>query len=619
MDSRSHIGYLLEFTTPPPRDCPVKQTPLPLDQSKRSVLLQEVDKLLTKKAIYKIYPPFLPGFWSTFFLAPKKTGDWRPILNLKPLNAYIRPKRFRMENLSYVLRSHFQGYWATSIDLKDAYLHVPIHKAHHKWLRFMIQGQAYAFRCLPFGLSTAPRVFTRIVKSIGAALRRKGVIIFLYLDDWLILAPSRELVIQHTAMALEFLKVLGFIVNLGKSNLIPTQFPIFLGASFDLLRSLVRPTVDSFLQTQNETFAVTTSSSLQTEYPPAFKDGTGLSGGIKRADMVVPEIESDSGCVIPSAGSSVGSGDRCFTVRLGGHMCNQTARGVWSLEESREHINVLEMWAVERTLLHFVHFVTGKTVLVKTDNTTVVAYINKQGGTRSPSLCLHVRRILFWCMDHGIQLRARHIPGVDNVLADSLSRWGALTPTEWTLSSQVFQALRAQRGFISIDLFASHHNHRLPVYCSRVQDDSALACDALSIDWTGMAAYAYPPISLIPRVLQKIRRENCIVLLIAPWWPRQAWFHALIQLLVDCPIVLPLNNDLLRMPGSQVRFHDVQHLKLTAWTLSNDVVRRRGFLSRLPSWSLVEEENPLSRYTLLVSSVSSNGVIRNKSVPILQL
>ena len=149
-------GYLLEFTSNPPQDCPVRQTVLPLDVLKRSVLLEEVQKLLDKNAIYKILPPYQQGFWSTFFLAPKKTGDWRPILNLKPLNVFIKPKRFRMESLSYVLRSRFQGYWATSIDLKDAYLHVPIHSSNHRWLRFMVQGQAYAFRCLPFGLSTAP-------------------------------------------------------------------------------------------------------------------------------------------------------------------------------------------------------------------------------------------------------------------------------------------------------------------------------------------------------------------------------------------------------------------------------------------------------------------------------
>ena len=120
----------------------------------------------------------------------------------------------------------------------------------------------------------------------------------------------------------------------------------------------------------------------------------------------------------------------------GGHIDSHTARGVWSRLVSREHINVLEMWAMERVLLlYFIQFISPtKGVLVKTANSTVVTYINKQGGTRSPSLCLHVRRILLWCEDHDIRLNARHIPGVVDVLADSLSQGGNIRPTEWTLS-----------------------------------------------------------------------------------------------------------------------------------------------------------------------------------------
>ena len=175
-------GYKLEFTSRPPR-VQIRLTPLPADKARRNALLEEVKALLGKRAIYHIKPPYQSGFWSTFFLAPKKTGDWRPILNLKPLNAYIKPKKFRMETLNTVLKSPIKGMWAVSIDLKDAYLHIPIHQDHHRWLRFKVNGQAYAFRCLPFGLSTAPRVFTRVVKTVRAYLRRNGVQINQYLDD----------------------------------------------------------------------------------------------------------------------------------------------------------------------------------------------------------------------------------------------------------------------------------------------------------------------------------------------------------------------------------------------------------------------------------------------------
>ena len=75
-------------------------------------------------------------------------------------------------------------------NLKDAYLHIAIDPSDKKWLGFSIDEQTYRFKSLPFGLSTAPRTFTRIVKVVAEHFRRKGVSVFVYLDDWLLTAPS---------------------------------------------------------------------------------------------------------------------------------------------------------------------------------------------------------------------------------------------------------------------------------------------------------------------------------------------------------------------------------------------------------------------------------------------
>ena len=85
--------------------------------------------------------------------------------------------------------------------------------------------------------------------------------------------------------------------------------------------------------------------------------------------------------------------------------------GVWSEDQSRLHINVLEMKAIFLSLSRAVHKVKNSTVLVSTDNTTVVAYIRHQGGTRSPDLSEEVWNILNLCLAHNIQLLAKHIPG----------------------------------------------------------------------------------------------------------------------------------------------------------------------------------------------------------------
>ena len=70
------------------------------------------------------------------------------------------------------------GLWLASIDLKDAYFHIPIYRGHWKYLRFCIAGKVYQFLVLPFGLSSAPRVFTKILLALIAYLHSQGVHIY---------------------------------------------------------------------------------------------------------------------------------------------------------------------------------------------------------------------------------------------------------------------------------------------------------------------------------------------------------------------------------------------------------------------------------------------------------
>ena len=101
--------------------------------------------------------------------------------------------------------------------------------------------------------------------------------------------------------------------------------------------------------------------------------------------------------------------------------------------ESKLHINYLELKAVLLALKAFEPLCRGRVVLVATDNTTVVAYINKEGGLRSGSLCALLWRLLSWCNLREICLRAHHIPGRLNMIADKLSRHHQVNQTEWSL------------------------------------------------------------------------------------------------------------------------------------------------------------------------------------------
>jgi len=123
---------------------------------------------------------------------------------------------------------------AVSVDLEDAYFHVAVLPEHRKYLRFGYRGNVFEFQVLPFGLSTAPRTFTRIVKCISAFLKTQGVDMFQYLDDWLIWAITYQILIRSRELTLRWTHQLGFLINEKKSDLTPTVLPGFIGSEIDL-------------------------------------------------------------------------------------------------------------------------------------------------------------------------------------------------------------------------------------------------------------------------------------------------------------------------------------------------------------------------------------------------
>ena len=133
-------------------------------------------------------------FLSNIFLVPKKTGDMRPVINLKPLNVFVQKIHFKIENINTALDSIAPGDYLVSIDLKDAYFSILIFKPHRKFLRFKWSDQTYEFTCLPFGYSLAPRVFTKVLKPVISQLRENGHRLVIFLDDILLIGSGRVFV-----------------------------------------------------------------------------------------------------------------------------------------------------------------------------------------------------------------------------------------------------------------------------------------------------------------------------------------------------------------------------------------------------------------------------------------
>ncbi len=210
---------------------------------KAPVLREEIAVLLAKDAIEPVPPAERrQGFYSPYFIVPKKCGGLRPILDRRVLNRALHKLPFKMRTRRCIIKCIQPQDWFAAIDLKDAYFHVSILMRHRPFLRFAFEGQAWQYRVLPFGLSLSPRVFTKVVEGALTPLREVGVRILNYLDDWLILAQSRDQWGDPRDLVLRHLSQLGLWFNWEKSKLSPVQRISFLGVEFDSVSMTARLT-----------------------------------------------------------------------------------------------------------------------------------------------------------------------------------------------------------------------------------------------------------------------------------------------------------------------------------------------------------------------------------------
>ena len=182
-------GYRLEFHTTPYQAH--EPHPSVFNQEHQLLVELELQKLLDKGAVLQTESVPKGSFFSTLFLVPKKDGGQRPVINLKCLNTFVVSPHFKMEGIQTFKSLVKRGDWLVKVDLKDAYFSIPIDREHWKYLCFKLGGKTYQFTCLPFGLTSAPWVFTKTLKPIVALGRELGFCL-----DILLMAESRELALE---------------------------------------------------------------------------------------------------------------------------------------------------------------------------------------------------------------------------------------------------------------------------------------------------------------------------------------------------------------------------------------------------------------------------------------
>ena len=639
-------GYKVPFTQWPYQPHPPRA--LHHSTEEEGLMQEEIQSMLDKQAIEKA-PPRGRGFLSTLFLVPKKDGGQRPVINLKSLNKFVHTEHFKMEGI-HVLRDLLRaGDWMAKVDLKDAYFMLPIREEDRAFLRFSFKDRTYQFKCLPFGLACAPWVFTKTLKPIAAQLRQLGVRMIVYIDDILILAESKELARDHAIGLVYLLENLGFAVSKAKCQLEPTQTIEFLGFSVDSLtqelslpsgkvkkirtetRSLlegrqvsIRKLSQLLGKLQAATRAVPLAPLFFRKLQRALRRGLDQSGQDYSKQLTLSTEEQEElqwwldhltawngktimtekpSVVIESDASTHGWGATCAGVRTG---------GPWSPEESQWHINCLEALAAFHAVKCFVRDTRSVTVLLRLDNISAVSYVNKLGGTVSLRLSGIVKDLWLWCMNRDITLTAEHLPGVMNTVADEESRV-MKDRSDWMLNPQIFHHIQVRWGPLEVDLFASRLSTQLKRFFSWRPDPEAEALDAFNQDWTILRGrgYANPPWNLVGRVLNKVRQQKVTLVLIAPVWKSQPWYPALLEMMVDFPILLPQRKNTVNPthPGCAPEVIP----QLAAWRISGDATKTKRFQKRAQSCSLPPgDRSPHGRMTHFSESGwtgAMNGIV----------
>ena len=572
-------------------------------------------------------------FESTVFTVPKSDGGHRLCTDYRRLNEFQKKRPFKMEGVQSVADLIQPGDYGMLVDLKDAYLTMGLHPAQRKYCRFRSpkDGARLQWRTVSFGMSEAPRMCTKLLKPIIGLLKGIGIRCLIYIDDLLVLDQDRDRLARAMAIAMNLLQdQIGLQIKVSKCSFHPSRTFKCLGLIWDtcsmtvsippsrlkaaqkVAKRLIKTAETSPVPTRDlarfcgqitsmtrgirgakryllfiqqalghavRRTGFTGTTSLNKEGVEALRWWTTEQPWLRQGQDIVQAVRPLQGKVQSDAASAnLGWGG---TLQIGAGKTFST-RGYFTGAEMHLHINALELlgcWYTIRSLLPLaLSQDQWNRVHLSCDLDSIVAIkYAKVAVSRSLNLSRLGAEFFDWKERHQIQASYAHLAGILNVRADELSRvaWSAL---ENKLDSGLFRAMQKEwHAEVEIDLFASRQNRQVPRYFTWDHDWESEGVDSLNHPWTmSETVYAYPPPVLILRVLQKMMMESVNdLILIAPVWPTQPWWPALIDSITEIPLLLPSEGWVTRDPGQNPSWEGP--FCLAAFRLSGVTHTAKGF------------------------------------------
>ena len=568
-------GHKFKFKNKPPLSDPLPSHETKVSPASTQIIRREIRDLVAKGAMRKInfkYATEVKGYYSKLFVVPKPDVDkFRVIINLKPLNKYIKKETFRMEGLKDVQTILEPGAFAGVVDISDAYYHVPIHKKSRKFTRFIFENVIYEYCALPMGLTDSPRVFTHVTKVIQSFLRKRQISIVMYIDDILIVAVTFEECEYKLAVVLNLLRRLGFLLNIKKCNLVPSQKFTYLGHVWDTVDWTVQLKPEREHKLRKAAGKLAASTVAKCREVAAFigrVQSVVLSVPFARAKVRMLQWDFLASCVSEQDFnknmeiSGTAREELKFWENLPGGMSlpitwpatmstvttDATEKGLavyfegdlFSESIANEYmpfsINVKELLALDRWLDTLGSEVRDTYVTWRVDNNSALAAIKKQGSTRSWPMCLLSVSILKKAEARNIHILPIRVSSEENLIADAGSRFKDVQ--DWSLDQSLVQKMFQRWGQGDVDLMATYLSRKLPLYFAwNRQDPEAWGIDALAqdVNWAQFSLpYIFPPFPLIGQVLRKVEEQKVErMLLVAPWWPTKPFFTKLLSMTVE--------------------------------------------------------------------------------------
>lgn len=647
-------GYEIEFETQPCPKCNRKAINF---NGKEQEIVNELLSKLYDKGVIEESVHEEGEVLSHIFVRPKSDGSHRLILNLSRLNDHIEKIHFKMETLKSALQLVKQNCYFAKIDLKDAYFSVGIHPQSRKFLKFIWQAKLYQFTCLANGLSPAPRLYTKLLKPVFATLRKLGHSNVPYIDDSLLQSDTQDSCVQNVTDTVSLMDKLGLTVHPDKSVINPVQCIEFVGFVINSLDMTVRLTprkaadikslclailnqkqvvirefaklIGKFVAAEpGVSYAALHYKSMEVERDSALKRVKGdFDGTMEMSDIScecvcwwIDNVEKVFRPISYGPPQKRIETDSSLT-GYGGHDVTNDLEisGLWNDHEKVFHINYLELKAAFLSLQAFCSDDRNQHIQLFLDNTVAIKYLSKMGG-RKLHLNALAREIWTWCEERELWLSVFHIPGAQNIRADSLSRAGnkLKEDMEWSLDQSVFNEIQNRMGICKIDLFASAENHKLPLYASFLPDRNACAINAFSMSWNKGLNFAFPPFSCLSRTIQKVMEDEAELILVAPLFPTQAWFSHLLQLVSADSYILPKVDHLLYLV-KQKKAHRLTTMRMGVFRLSGNISRVREYQGKLPKSSWHPGDQALQNSTGRISKDGCTFVVNKKLMSLTHL